>query len=104
MVDPFEYRAAKLAEVEFRQMDSDRDGMVTRDEWRANYGTDKDFDHYDKDGDGLFSIDEFRLAKASEFDFNRHMQCMVQQLTELSVCACRVDTNKDGKVSRVSQP
>jgi Ca2+-binding EF-hand superfamily protein len=45
------------AQMRFQAMDSDRDGRITRDEWRGN---DRSFRQQDWNGDGVLSGDEVR--------------------------------------------
>ena len=52
MVSADEMRKGKVAETQFKQLDADGDGKITR-EWIAKYGNDKGFNQYDLDGELL---------------------------------------------------
>jgi Ca2+-binding EF-hand superfamily protein len=45
------------AQMRFRGMDRNGDGVITRDEWRGN---DQSFRQHDRNGDGIISGDELR--------------------------------------------
>jgi Ca2+-binding EF-hand superfamily protein len=68
------------AQMRFRGMDSNNDGVITRQEWR---GTDLAFRNQDWDGDGVLSGDEVRQG--------------AQRLTWSQ------DWNRDGRVDNVDQ-
>jgi hypothetical protein len=48
------------ADIRFRRMDTDRDGVITRAEWRGN---NRSFDRHDWNGDGVLSGDEVRRGE-----------------------------------------
>jgi Ca2+-binding EF-hand superfamily protein len=79
-----EIKAAKVhvnAHPNFRALDTDKDGFVTRREWQ---GTQAEFDAVDLDNDGVWSRADMAIEK-------RHIQA--QGLIE------RLDTDKDGLIS-----
>ena len=45
--------------MRFREMDANRDGVITRQEWRGN---DRSFRNHDWNGDGRLSGDEVRTG------------------------------------------
>ena len=53
-------RAAAADEAAFRQLDLDRDGMLTRDEARADLNFGPRFDDVDINRDGVITSDEMR--------------------------------------------
>jgi Ca2+-binding EF-hand superfamily protein len=78
-----EIKAAKNAETapNFRELDADKDGFVTRREWQ---GTQEEFDAVDLDHDGVWS----KLDRAIE---KRHTQAQGE--------LARFDTDQDGVIS-----
>lgn len=78
-----EVRSAKKTDSgpNFRELDTDKDGFVTRREWQ---GTQEEFDAVDLDNDGVWS----KLDRAIE---KRHTQAK----GEIS----QFDTDKDGQIS-----
>ena len=53
------------AEIRFRAMDRNNDGVITRTEWR---GSDQSFRTHDWNGDGVLSGNEVRVGAAREVD------------------------------------
>jgi Ca2+-binding EF-hand superfamily protein len=51
---------------EFRDVDIDRDGKLSRSEWKAKYGSLEDFADFDVDGNGTIDADEFAEAMAKK--------------------------------------
>lgn len=39
IVDADEFRKIKASEIQFSRLDTDGDGIITREEWYAKYGT-----------------------------------------------------------------
>ena len=78
-----EVKAVKKLESgpNFRELDTDKDGFVTRREWQ---GTDEEFDEVDLDRDGVWSKMDRAIAKR---------QIQAKGVIEL------FDTNKDGQIS-----
>src|SRR4051794_14212073 len=58
---------ATTAAMRFQAMDVNRDGVITRDEWRGN---DRSFRNHDWNGDGRLSGDEVRpgAQRSSRWD------------------------------------
>jgi hypothetical protein len=54
--------AQNRAEVIMKNSDADRDGRISRKEWK---GPPPRFDHFDKDGDGYLTLDELNAGFAS---------------------------------------
>jgi len=54
-------QAAGQERARFREMDLNRDGVISRDEWRGN---DRSFRQQDRNGDGVLSLDEWRETGA----------------------------------------
>ena len=54
IIDPDEYRIVNAAKVSWnqaaREMDTNADGKISRDEWIAKYGSDEGFNEYDLNG------------------------------------------------------
>ena len=51
-----EFRKGQAAARQFKAMDKNKDGKLSREEWYEKYGTYEGFDEYDLNGDGF--IDE----------------------------------------------
>jgi Ca2+-binding EF-hand superfamily protein len=79
--------------MRFAEMDANRDGMITRDEWR---GSDRSFAVHDWNGDGRLSGNEVRIGSTwpsragSPEEFNDWSQARFNWL----------DTNRDNRVTR----
>ena len=67
------------AQMRFRGMDTNRDGVITRAEWRGN---DNSFRNQDWNGDGVLSGDEVRTGARRQADWSQ-------------------DWNRDGRVDNV---
>jgi len=74
----------------FRGMDRNRDGRITRDEWRGN---EQSFRVQDKNGDGILAGREVRANNARRKNGNRNTDTRVDSLGTL-------DRNRDGVISR----
>ena len=83
----------RQATIRFQGMDTNRDGIITRDEWR---GSPRSFTVHDWNGDGRLSGNEVRIgaapsrAGAPPEDFNDWSQARFTWL----------DTNRDNRVTR----
>src|SRR5574341_1001838 len=54
--------------IKYQGMDRNKDGRVTRNEWRAS--SDRSFDNPDWNGDGILSDDEVREWRDEDDDWN----------------------------------
>ncbi len=81
-------RRAPQTEIRYAEMDRDRDGVITRSEWR---GTRQAFDTADWNHDGVLSGDEVRLDA-------RNGQTAAESAT-LRAEFLRLDRNNDGIVT-----
>ena len=59
-------RSHAIARKEFSTVDTDRDGKISKAEWKARYGSLKGFDEYDKNGDNVVDAEEFSDSVAKE--------------------------------------
>jgi Ca2+-binding EF-hand superfamily protein len=91
-----------LAESMFDRLDTDHDGVITRDEVRAARG--RLFDNIDADGDGVATLAEIEAAKNSAQQRRaRRLASLTKLRAEMpppSERLAALDQNKDGKVSR----
>jgi len=49
--------------AEYEDADSDKDGAISREEWKKRGGNNQDFNAFDVDGDGKLSREEFMDGK-----------------------------------------
>ena len=59
-------RSHAIARKEFSTVDTDRDGKISKAEWKVRYGSLKGFDEYDKNGDNVVDAEEFSDSVAKE--------------------------------------
>lgn len=91
---------AQTSTMRFPEMDRNRDGAITRDEWR---GSAQSFRVHDWNGDGVLSGDEVRVGAVrrdrnlSEDDFDPATPDRFNHWTEASFAD--VDHNRDGRIS-----
>lgn len=78
-------------EIRFRGMDDDKDGVITRAEWRGN---DQSFREQDANGDGVLSGNEVRPRAITPDTPDR------SRSQEIAARFDRVDQNHDGRLSR----
>jgi hypothetical protein len=87
--DDFRGRGRAMS-TRFRGMDRNRDGRITRAEWRGN---DQSFRVHDRNGDGVLAGREVRANNARRRNRNRDDGARVDALG-------RLDRNRDGVISR----
>jgi hypothetical protein len=51
-------------EAQFKQMDTNKDGVVTKDEWLAAGRREQGFARFDQKGDGKITLDEMKAVAA----------------------------------------
>jgi Ca2+-binding EF-hand superfamily protein len=85
--------------VRFEAMDTNRDGRITREEWR---GSDRSFDNHDWNGDGVLSGDEIRVGaqRTTEWGTADHRPNRYEQEISWTEQAFHdLDHNRDGRLS-----
>src|SRR3954463_16289151 len=85
--------------MRFEPMDTNRDGVITRDEWRGN---DQSFRNHDWNGDGKLSGDEVRVGaqRQSRWD-DRDIEGSVQNEEDWTPERFRaLDHDGDGRLAR----
>lgn len=85
--------------IRFQGMDTNRDGVITRDEWRGN---DRSFRNHDWNGDGRLSGDEVRVGanRQDRWDDN-DVQGSIDREDDWTDARFRsLDHNNDGRLSR----
>jgi hypothetical protein len=100
----FATAAGAHAQMRFQAMDSNRDGVITRGEWR---GSDASFRNQDWDGDGVLSGEEVRAGARRQTnwsqDWNRDGR--VDNLdSQISQRFRGYDMNNDNRVARTEWP
>jgi len=96
---------AKAANMKYRGMDRNNDGVVTREEWRGD--SDRSFDNNDWNGDGVLSGDEVRPGarrpeKADPFralDRNNNGVVSPSEWTGTMQDFNRMDQDRNGNLS-----
>src|SRR6185436_16854487 len=85
--------------MRFREMDANRDGVITRQEWRGN---DRAFRNHDWNGDGKLSGDELRVgARPPNRWDDRDIEGSIDREDAWTPERFRVlDHNGDGRPSR----
>lgn len=87
------------AQMRFEGMDRNKDGVITRAEWRGN---DQSFRNQDWNGDGVLSGDEVRPGARRQMGWNQdwnHDGIINQQDTLIAQQFRRYDNNGDNRVS-----
>ena len=90
-------------QIRYQAMDSDRDGIITRSEWR---GTDRAFRNEDWNGDGVLSGDEVTLgARPQNWSQDWNRDGRVDNLDNQIAQRYRgYDMNSDNRVGRSEWP
>lgn len=85
-------QAAERERMRFRAMDTDNDGVITRDEWR---GSDQSFREHDTNGDGVLSGNEVWIpARRGDTEAQERAR-----REERAARFARADRNNDGRIS-----
>ena len=94
---------AHAQQIRYQAMDSDRDGIITRSEWR---GTDRAFRNEDWNGDGVLSGDEVTLgARPQNWSQDWNRDGRVDNLDNQIAQRYRgYDMNSDNRVGRSEWP
>src|SRR3954447_20487722 len=85
--------------MRFEPMDTNRDGVITRDEWRGN---DRSFRNHDWNGDGRLSGDEVRPGARRNANWDdRDVETSIASETDRSSTRFRaLDHDRDNRLSR----
>lgn len=85
--------------MRFQEMDTNHDGVITRDEWR---GSDRSFRNHDWNGDGRLSGDELRVgARPTNRWEDRDIESSIERQDDWSDARFRsLDHNGDGRIGR----
>src|SRR5262245_37569300 len=91
--------SAQNAAMRFQGMDTNHDGVITRDEWR---GSDRSFRNHDWNGDGKLSGDEVRPGAQRRDNWDdRDIDWSIEQDDDFSAARFRaLDHNRDGRLAR----
>jgi Ca2+-binding EF-hand superfamily protein len=92
-------RRTGAAAIRFQAMDTNGDGVITRQEWRGN---DRSFRNHDWDRDGRLSGDEIRVGarRQSQWD-DRDIEAAIEREDDWTDERFRaLDHNSDGRLSR----
>lgn len=94
---------AHAQQIRYQAMDSDRDGVITRSEWR---GTERAFRNEDWNGDGVLSGDEVTPgARRQNWSQDWNRDGRVDNLdTQISQRYRGYDMNSDNRVGRTEWP
>jgi Ca2+-binding EF-hand superfamily protein len=87
------------APMRFLAMDTNHDGVITRDEWR---GSDRSFRNHDWNGDGRLSGDEVRPGARRQPPWDdRDIDTSIEEQSDWSPAQFRsLDHNRDGRLAR----
>ena len=89
---------AQTRNMRFYEMDTNRDGRITRDEWR---GSDRSFQVHDWNGDGVLSGNELRVGYQRDTDFEQadhDPNWRERNLTYTRQMFANLDHNRDGRL------
>lgn len=90
---------SRPAEIRFQSMDTNRDGAISKAEWR---GSAQSFQRHDWNGDGVLSGNEVRIGAAR--DFGEEQNDYDQRRPEFRNWTARgfttLDRNRDGRIAR----
>jgi hypothetical protein len=93
-----EPREPQQAQMRFQGLDTNRDGRISRAEWRGN---DQSFRRHDWNGDGILSGNEVRASGAREWDEDDLNQARRPEFRNWTVRGfTNVDRNRDGRIQR----
>ena len=108
-VSPEPSQSSQPANMRFRGLDTNRDGRITRDEWR---GGERAFENQDWNGDGVLSGDEVRpganrpapsaTSREERFellDTNNNGRIELREWDGTAVAFDRLDVNNDNRLS-----
>jgi Ca2+-binding EF-hand superfamily protein len=97
--DALAQQPRRATEIRFQGMDANRDGRVSRSEWR---GSDDSFRQHDWNGDGVLAGDEVRVGAPRETtaddDYDQSQRPQFRNWTERGFS--NLDRNHDGRVAR----
>ena len=89
----------RAAQMRFQGMDANRDGRISRSEWR---GSDESFRQHDWNNDGVLSGEEVRVGAPREMtgddDYDQAQRPQFRNWTERGFT--NLDRNRDGRVAR----
>lgn len=89
---------APRAQIRFQAMDANRDGVITRDEWRGNA---RSFQVHDWNGDGRLSGEEVRIGARRDVNWETadHIPSRWEQdLSWTAAAFTSLDHNRDGRL------
>jgi Ca2+-binding EF-hand superfamily protein len=92
--------AQGAARMRFEVMDSNHDGVITREEWR---GSARSFTVHDWNGDGRLSGDEVRIGAHRNTNWDQ-VDPADDCLTWTPAAFQALDRNRDGRISRTEWP
>jgi Ca2+-binding EF-hand superfamily protein len=97
--DALAQQSRGAAQMRFQGMDSNRDGRISRSEWR---GSDNSFRQHDWNNDGMLSGEELRVGASRDVnpddDYDQAQRPQFRNWTERGFT--NLDRNRDGRVAR----
>jgi hypothetical protein len=99
LASPADGAAQGRSNTRFEGMDTNRDGVITRQEWRGN---DRSFRNHDWNGDGRLSGDEIRVGAQRANGWDDHdIESSIARENDWSPERFRaLDHNNDGRLAR----